>query len=355
VTPETLALVRQINKKLGEGTLVTGSEMAVTGRITSGSLGLDIILGGGGWPVNQWHEIIGRESHGKTAIAFKTVAANQAKDPNFTTLWVAAEKYDTGQAEAIGVDNSRVVVLSTQDMELAYETMLQFAEQRACDLIVLDSYPALIPAEEAEKAMDESVMAVGARLTGKFFRKAGKATRRSLTGEDRPITGLIINQWRDAIGVFSPQGTAQTTPGGNAKNYFYYTRVEVKRDEFIDETRPGHGKARVGQVIKFRTIKNKSAPPQQVSTVDFYFRDAPFLGFTRGEFDTAKEILTYAVLYGIIQRRGAYYILDDNRWQGKDATLEYLRSDPGLQDRLISEILDQSARPDREHYSREAA
>ena len=352
MTPETLALINQINKKLGEGTLVTGSEMAVTGRITSGSLGLDVILGGG-WPVNQWHEIIGKESHGKTAIALKTVAANQAKNPDFVTLWVAAEKYDVGQAEAIGVDNSRVVVLPTQDMELAYETMLQFAERRACDLIVLDSYPALIPAEEAEKSMDESVMAIGARLTGKFFRKAGKATKRSLTGDDRPVTGLIINQWRDAIGVFSPQGTAQTTPGGNAKNYFFYTRVEVKRDEYIDETRPGHGKARVGQVIKFRTIKNKSAPPQQVATVDFYFRDAPFLGFLRGEFDIAKEIFVYAVLYGIIQRRGAYYILGDNKWQGKEAVLDHIRANTELQEKLLCDVIEQSRRPDRELCSQE--
>lgn len=337
---EALALAAKINKELGEGAVILASEMRVAKTFTTGSLSLDIALGGG-WPGNQWVEIIGRESHGKTAVTLKTIAANQARDPEFFTLWVAAEHYDQRQATALGVDNTRVIVVSTQDMVVAYETMLAYAESRAVDCIVLDSYPALIPPEEEQKGMDEVQVALGARITGKFFRKAGSATRRSHTDDDTPILGIMINQFRDKIGGFSPMGQAQTTPGGNAKNYAFYTRVEVKRDEFIEEKVPGKDmKVRVGQTIKTKTIKNKQAPPQQVASVDFYFRDAPLLGFSRGDYDTVKELLTLGLIYDLIQRRGAYFTYGDQRWQGREAMLGGFRDDPDLQHHLDKEVRD---------------
>jgi recombination protein RecA len=350
VNDEARALMAQVIKEHGEGAIVLGSEMVVADRFTTGSLSLDIALGGG-WPANHWIEVIGEESHGKTAIVLKTIAANQARDPEFTTMWLAAEHYDTDQAAALGVDNDRVLVVSTQAMEYAYETILKFAESRAVDCIVLDSYPALIADDEAEKDMDEAVVAVGARLTGKFFRKAGAVTKRDMKGQERPFLGIIINQYRDMIGGFSPQGTPKTTPGGKAKNYAFYVRVEVRRAEWIDEARPGKGKTRVGQVIKVKTIKNKSAAPQQIASVDFYFRDAPVMGFTRGDYDVAKEIQTMGVLYDVIKRSGAYFYVGDktnptHRWRGKEAMLGGIREDLGLQEDLKAEILDRARRPD---------
>ncbi|MDP9870433.1 MULTISPECIES: hypothetical protein [Streptosporangium] len=349
LAPEAAALIAKINKEHGEGAIVAGTDMVLGARFTTGSLGLDVILGGG-WPGNQWVEVIGKESQGKTAIVLKTIAANQRLNPAFVALWIAAEHYDADQAKALGVDNSRVIVVPTQDMEFAYETMLRFAESKSVDAIVLDSYPALIPSEEAEKTMEDAVVALGARLTGKFFRKAGAATKRAMNGEERPILGIIINQYRDQIGGFSPHGVPQTTPGGKAKNYFFYTRVEVKRDEFIDESRPGKGKTRVGQVIKVRTIKHKAGPPQQVATVDFFFRDAPVLGFSRGDYDTVKELLTYGLLYDLIVRRGAYYTVGERRWgPGKEKLLDDLREDAELQGQLRADILAAAARPDHEN------
>jgi recombination protein RecA len=103
-------VLAKINKKFGEDTVVLGSEIVeVPHRFTSGSLSLDVALGGG-WPANQWHELVGEASNGKTAIALKTIAANQKKDPNFTTVWVAAEEWVPGYAELCGVDPSRVYV-----------------------------------------------------------------------------------------------------------------------------------------------------------------------------------------------------------------------------------------------------
>lgn len=345
INEEAKALVAKVNKEFGEGSVVIASDIEIPCRFTTGSLSLDVALGGG-WPGNQWVEVIGKESHGKTAIVLKTVAANQKLDKNFTTLWVAGEHYDKDQATALGVDNERVIVVPTQDMEFAYQTILDFTESRSVDCVVLDSYPALLPGEEDQKSMDEATMALGARLTSKFIRKAGKATNRSLLGQDRPFLGIIINQMRDKIGGFSPYGTPQTTPGGNAKNYFFYTRVQVTRDEYIIESRPGQGKVNVGQTIKVKTIKNKSAPPQQVAAVDFYFRDAPSLGFYRGDYDEPKEIIIMGILFGIIKRRGAYFTYGDQKWQGKAGLVQAVREDLDLRDAITAEVMAAAKRPD---------
>lgn len=354
--PEARALAARINKDLGGEAVLIASDIKVARRFTSGALGIDVALGGG-WPANQPIEVIGYESHGKTAIVLKTIAANMAADPDFTVFWLASEPFDTDQAAALGVDVSRVIVHTTQAMEEAYEIILQFLESRAVDCVVLDSYPAMIADEEAEKGMDEAVMALGARATGKFFRKAGKALRRDLTGEeDRPVLFFFINQFRDKIGAFSPMGTPKTTPGGNAKNYAFYVRVEVSRAEFIDEKVPGKGvKNRVGQTIKLKTLKNKAAAPQQVATIDFFFRDAPVLGFERGEYDEVKDISTMAILFDVIQRRGAYFQFENgetapdgkplHRWQGKDATLDAIRSDLTLQAAIKAEVLERAKNP----------
>lgn len=334
---EAVSLAAELNKRLGEGSVVLASDMRVARRYTSGSLSLDVALGGG-WPGNQWAEVLGQESHGKTAIVLKTIAANQAVDPDFSTLWIAAEHYDVDQAAALGVDNSRVVVVPTQEMEVAYETMLQYAKARAVDCVVLDSYPALIAKEEEDKSMDEAVMALGARLTGKFFRKAGSATRRSLVLEERPMLGFIINQYRDKIGAFSPHGTPKTSPGGNAKNYAFYSRVEVTRDEWIEEATPGKGKTKVGQKIKIRTIKNKSAAPQQVAYVDFYFRDAAILGFSRGDYDMVKELVSMAVVYDVITRGGATFRFGEHKWTGKEPMFAAIRKDEVLSTEITSAV-----------------
>lgn len=328
INPEALVLAKAINKKFGDGTVVVASDIKVRHRFPTGSLALDVSLGGG-WAANQWNEVIGFESSGKTAIVLKTIAANQELDPNFTTFWVAAEPFDEDHARGLGVDMDRVLVHSTQVMEEAYEAMLDMAESRAVDMVVLDSYPALIADEEKEKNMGEVVVALGARLTGKFFRKAGHATKRSLIEEERPMLGIIINQYRVKIGGFSPYGVPKTTPGGTAKNYAFYTRVEVKRDEYIEVPGPGGSKKKVGQVIKCTTIKNKSAPPMQVATIDFYFADAPERGFKRGEYDLAREYATYAILY-ILENRGAWYYWGERKWQGKSAVLAAMAEDEKL-------------------------
>ena len=147
---------------------------------------IDVALGGG-WPTNQWHELIGEASNGKTALALKTIAANQKKDPDFTTVWVAAEQWVPGYATICGVDTSRVFVISSNIMEEAYEAVIKITESKQVDCIVIDSLPALVPTTEDEKEMEESTVGRAALLTNKFFRKVGKASKRSLVSDERPF------------------------------------------------------------------------------------------------------------------------------------------------------------------------
>jgi recombination protein RecA len=326
--------ISQLNKKFGSDLIVLGADIKddVMGRMTTGSLAIDVILGGG-FPINQWHEIIGEASNGKTALALKTVAANQARDPEFTTVWVAAESWVPQYAAMCGVDTSRVYVVSTNIMEEAYEAVISLVESKSVDCVVIDSLPALVPITEDEKNMDEATVGRGALLTGKFFRKVGKASRRSLTEYERPFIGIVINQYRMKIGVM--YGDPRTTPGGEAKNYAFFTRTEVKRDEWIEEG-TGQEKRKVGQTIKARTIKNKSAPPAQVAYVDFYFDDAA--ACTAGEFDYAKEIVALGILNKIITRAGAYYSYNDRKWQGADAVVKSIREEVDLKEALDRDV-----------------
>ena len=323
-------IVSSVNKKFGEDVMVKGSRISEKlPRITTGVLAFDMMLGGG-WPVNQWSEIVGDESSGKTAIAYKTIAANQALDPKWTALWVAAEEYVPEYAEAIGVDLDRLWVVETNMMEHAYDLIIKTIDNRAVDCVVLDSLPALIPNNEWDKDMQEFSVGLGARLTGKFFRKSAKAQRRSLILEERGCTGLIVNQWRQKIGVM--WGDPRTTPGGLAKNFSYFTRVEVKKDEWLKE-----GKSAVGQTIKGRTIKNKTYKPQQQAVVDFYFSDS--MGFRMGSFDTVKDVVNIAIACELVTRAGAFYSYGDQKWQGKDKLLAGVREDLDLQKDLKATVM----------------
>ena len=325
-TRESLdSIISAINKKYGENIIVQGNQVKEeVPRITTGILAYDLMLGGG-WPANQWSEIIGDESSGKTALAYKTIAANQAIDPDWVAMWIAAEEFVPDYAKAIGVDLDRLWVVETNVMEQVYDLIIRAMENRAVDCIILDSLPALVPGDEAEKMMDEFTMGLGARLTGKFFRKSSKAQKRSMVVEDRGCTGLIINQWREKIGVM--YGDPRTTPGGKAKNFHYFARVEVKRDEWIKEKDEP-----VGQTIRARTMKNKTYRPQQVAVVDFYFSEAN--GFKLGEFDTIKDIVNICISVEIITRGGAYYNYNGQKWQGKEALLNAVREDLDMQAEL---------------------
>ena len=233
-----------------------------------------------------------------------------------------------------GVDTSRVIVIETNIMEEAYDAVLAFAESKSVDAIVIDSLPALVPGPENEKNMDEMTVGRGALITNKFFRKAGAAMKRSLTEEERPILGIVINQYRMKIGVM--HGDPRTTPGGEGKNYAFFTRAEVRRDEWI-EAGTGVNKTRVGQRIKIRVLKNKTAPPQRVAYVDFYF--SPYSIYQAGDYDTAKELAAMVIVKQIVDRKGGWIYYGERKWQGQEALVNSLREEVDFFEELREKVL----------------
>ena len=324
---DNLALIEEIaaeiNKKYGEDILIKGSDAKeVVPHTSTGVLAFDLALGGG-WAANQWNEIVGEESSGKTAIAYKTIAANQAKDPEYLALWVAAEEYVPEYAASFGVDLDRLWVVETNEMEAALDLVLKAVTNRAIDCVVIDSLPALVTETEVNKAMDEASVATGAQILSRFFKKCAKAQRRSLTEDDRPCTLIAINQWRDKIGVMF--GDPRTTPGGKAKNYYYFIRVEVRRDEWIAEG--SKLDTRVGQTIKMRVMKNKTYRPQQVAQADFYFADTHY--FRKGDFDTVKDVVNVALALELFE--GRYKFNGERIASKKEELYDVVRQDLGLQ------------------------
>lgn len=341
ITAEVKKIMASINKRYGENVVVIGADIreGLLGRITTGSTTFDYVLGGG-FPANQWNELIGEPSHGKTATALKCIAANQALNPEHLTVWVAAEQWVPEYAEMCGVDTSRVIVIETNIMEEAYQAVIEFADSKAVDAIVIDSLPALSPAPEMEKDMNELTVGKGALLTNKFFRVVGAAMKRSLVEDERPILGLIINQYRMKIGVM--HGDPRTTPGGEGKNYAFFTRSEIRRDEWI-ETGSGTNKVRVGQRNKIRVIKNKTAPPQQVAYVDFYFQDHSI--YSAGDFDFAKEVAALAIVKQVVDRKGGWIYYKENKWNGQEAFVGSVREDVDLYEDLRQQVLTAPSHP----------
>lgn len=320
------ALIDKINKRLHADVLVYGNKLRSFQRTSTGSLSFDLMLGGG-WPLNAWNEIVGLESHGKTVLALKTIAALMRADPKAKALWIASEDFNEPWARALEVDTSRLVVAMTNAMEDAYEIIIEGIDSQQFDAVVLDSYPALVPSSEADSAMDEWTVGLGARLTNKLMRLSPAAQRRG-DGE-RNCLCLIINQWRDKIGV--TYGDPRTTPGGKGKNFSFFTRVEVVRDGWIE-----HNKIKVGQVIKARTMKNKTAPPARTATTQFYFDD--HFPFTKGQYDNVGDVWAIATTYDVIERHGAWYNFGDQRWNGKDAVLASMREDLDLQRDVTAQV-----------------
>lgn len=339
LSKEARAALTLVNKRFGAGTLVVASEVPELKPLSTGSVSVDIAFGGG-LPANQWCEFVGTESSSKTSLAYMTVATNQRLDENFTTLWVGSEKYNAQWAEKFGVDNSRIHLAATNQMEKAYQIMVDAASSDAYDLLVLDSYPALIADAEEEKSMEEMTVGLGARRTNQFFRKVGSQMGRSLLDVERPVYGIFINQWRSKIGNLPPRADNRTTPGGEGKNYSFYIRAELSRTEFIDEPVPGKNmKRRVGVGVKVKTFKNKQTAPYKVGGYDLYIANAPQHGFHAGEIDRAKELWTHGVLYDVITNAGSWFTLPDGtQVHGKDAGYERIRSEVDLQELLDKHI-----------------
>lgn len=325
-------LAAEVNAKMGGNFLLKGSETRQDVPHTgTGILSFDLALGGG-YAANQWNEIVGEESSGKTALAYQMVAHNMQMDPDYLALWVAAEEYVPEYAQSFGIDPDRIWVVESNEMEKVLDLVLKAVVNRAVDCVVIDSLPALVTNTEVAKNMDEASVATGAQILSRFFKKCTMAQRRSMIAgeEDRPCTLIAINQWRDKIGVMF--GDPRTTPGGKAKNYYFFTRIEVRRDEWIQEQKSNLD-TRVGQTIKMRVIKNKTYRPQQMAQVDFFFADSDVFGMKMGQFDTVKDIVNVALALELFE--GRYKFEGERIASNKEELYDAVRQDVGLQRKLI--------------------
>jgi recombination protein RecA len=331
------AIAAKLNrdKRFGAGTVVLARDIVVPERATTGALAFDVAMSGG-FPVNQWSEVVGQENAGKTTVILKALAALQARDPEYFCVWVASEAFDPDLADKCGVDRSRVYLIEENVMELAFEAVLEFVEGRGCDMVVIDSYPAMVTALEDAKGVDEISMG-GAKILNLFMRKCTKASKRSLTDlEDRPFTGIIVNQWREKIGVM--HGDPRTTPGGKGKNFWMYARLDVKRDEYITNKQ----KEKVGQAIKIVCFKMKGARPGQVGVADFYFADHE--DFKAGDYDTFKQVINLALLFDVIGRKGSGYEGPEGQFiKSYQLLADTLASDIAWRERVEKEVLERAA------------
>jgi len=314
------AAISQIEKQFGKGSIMRlGSEgnpeIAV---IPTGSIGLDIALGVGGFPRGRVIEIYGPESSGKTTLALNAVA--QAQKAGGGAAFIDAEHaLDVSYAEKIGV-NVRDLLISQPDTgEQALEVTETLVRSGALDIVVVDSVAALVPRAEIEGDMGDSLPGLQARLMSQAMRKLTSAISKSQT------TVIFINQIRMKIGVMF--GNPETTSGGNALKFYASVRLDIRRIESIKSDQEA-----VGSRVRVKVVKNKVAPPFKQAEFDIYFNE----GISR-----AGEIIDLGADKGIIEKSGAWYSYNGTRiGQGRENTKQYLKSNPEMAQEIESKIME---------------
>jgi recombination protein RecA len=284
--------------------------------IPSGSIGLDLALGVGGYAKGRIIEIYGPESSGKTTLAIHAIAEVQKKG-GIAAIVDAEHAFDRFYAESLGVDTENLLISQPDNGEQALEIADNLIRSGAIDLLVVDSVAALTPRAEIEGEMGDSAVGMQARLMSKALRK--------LTGTISK-TGcccIFINQLREKIGVMF--GNPETTTGGNALKFYASVRLDIRRSNQIKE-----GENVMGNRTKVKVVKNKLAPP---------FRKAEFdIMFGKGISKTG-EIIDMGVEMGIIKKSGSWFSYEDNKLgQGRDMVRQLLEDNAELCEELEKKI-----------------
>jgi len=309
----------QIEKTFGKGSIMRMDEdayLAITG-ISTGSISLDLALGGKGIPRGRIVEIFGPESSGKTTLAL-TVAAHAQRDGGVAAFIDAEHALDPSWARKLGVNIDELLVSQPDSGEQALEICELLVRSNAVDLIVIDSVAALIPKAEIEGDMGDAVVGLQARLMSQAMRKLTGVIARS------SCTVVFINQIREKIGVMF--GSPETTPGGRALKFYSSVRIDVRRIGAIKE-----GEVTVGSRTRARVVKNKVAPP---------FRDAEFdIMYTEG-ISAAGDLLDLAVTCNIIEKSGAWFSYGQVRvGQGRETAKQFLKDNPELAKEVRVKVL----------------
>jgi recombination protein RecA len=312
--------VQQIEKQFGKGSVMKldGNARASVDGIPTGSLSLDIALGGVGVPRGRVLEIFGPESSGKTTLTLHIIA-NCQKLGGVAAFIDAEHALDPSWAKRLGVKLDELMVSQPDTGEQALEICELLVRSNAVDVIVIDSVAALIPRAEIEGEMGDSHMGLQARLMSQALRKLTGAIAKS------KCTVIFINQIREKIGVMF--GNPETTPGGRALKFYASVRIDVRRTQTIKE-----GETSIGARTRARVVKNKIAPP---------FRDAEFdIMFDRG-ISYEGDLLDLAALANVVEKSGAWYNYKTTRLgQGRENAKQFLQENKDLAEEIRQAVLE---------------
>jgi recombination protein RecA len=302
--------VQQIEKQFGKGAVMKldGNAKTNIDGIPTGSLSLDIALGGNGIPRGRVLEIFGPESSGKTTLTLHIIA-NAQKLGGVAAFIDAEHALDPSWAKRLGVRLDDLLVSQPDTGEQALEICEMLVRSNAVDLIVIDSVAALIPRAEIEGEMGDSHMGLQARLMSQALRKLTGAISKSRA------TVIFINQIREKIGVMF--GNPETTPGGRALKFYASVRIDVRRTGTIKDA-----EVSIGNRTRARVVKNKIAPP---------FRDAEFDIMFDSGISYEGDLLDLAVLCNVVEKSGAWFNYKSTRLgQGRENSKQFLAGNKDL-------------------------
>lgn len=308
------AAMDKIEKTYGKGSIMKMGDEKIDEIevIPSGSIGLNVALGVGGYPRGRVIEIFGPESSGKTTLAIHAIAEAQ-KAGGIAAFVDAEHAFDRFYAEKLGVDTDNLLISQPDSGEEALEITEQLIRSSAVDIVVIDSVAALTPKKEIEGDMGDSNVGLQARLMSQALRKLTSAISKTNT------TCIFINQLREKIGVMF--GNPETTTGGNALKFYSSVRLDIRRTGTLKD-----GDNMLGNQTRVRVVKNKVSPPFRKAEFDIMYGE----GISR-----VGEILDLGVELDIINKSGSWYSYKDSRLaQGRDASKAVIQDNPELADEL---------------------
>jgi len=314
------AAMKQIEKQYGKGSVMKlGDEPdRHVAANPSGSIGLDIALGIGGYPKGRIIEIYGPESSGKTTLALHAIAEVQ-KAGGYVAFIDAEHALDVQYAKSLGVDIENLILSQPDTGEQALEITEALLRSGSIDTIVIDSVAALVPEAEINGEMGDTHIGLQARLMSQAMRKLSSVIAKS------NATTIFINQVREKVGVMF--GSPETTPGGKALKFYSSIRLEIRRSEAIK-----NGTEIIGNKAKIKVVKNKVAPPFKVVLVDIIYGK----GISK-----VGELVDLASDLDIIEKSGSWFSYAGNKiGQGRENAKQFLRDNKDIYDTIFKQVLE---------------
>ena len=309
----------KLDKTYGKGTVMKMGDSPDENveAISSGSLGLDIALGVGGYPKGRVIEIYGPESSGKTTLTLHAIAECQKKG-GIAAFIDAEHAFDRFYAENLGVDIENLIISQPDHGEQALEIADNLIRSGAIDMVIIDSVAALTPKSEIEGEMGDSKMGLHARLMSQALRKLTSSISKT------NCTVIFINQLREKIGIMF--GNPETTTGGNALKFYASIRLDIRRSTQIKSS----DGVVMGNKTRVKIVKNKVAPPFKLAEFDIMYGE----GISK-----VGEIIDLAVEAGIINKSGSWFSYDGTKLgQGRDAVKSLLKDNPDLMETLEAKL-----------------